>query len=477
MGATGTGTNSSPVAAAPPSGAVGDDRERRLRRLVLLFLAILGGAAVLWLAWQVVGRLAHVLVLLLAAVLLAFLLAAPVERLERRLPRPAAVGLVFAGVLLALAAGLVLLVGPLVSQLGGLLERLPERAQALQDQQADLERFLSARNLPIRLADLRQQALDRAAGMATGLIEAAPALLGGVAGLFVDIVVALALTFYLLLDGPRLRHGLLRLTPARWRAWAFVVEAAMRKVVGGYLRGQLLVALLIGASAGVGCWLLGAPFPVVIGVLAGVLELVPMLGPILATVAAVAITAPQGFPQVLWVLLLFIGIHQVELNVLAPRIAGHAVGLHPAGALVALLVGFELGGALGGLVAVPTAGVVAVLAQAIDWERSGQPAPAPPPRPDRLGGLARRLAGRRQASHAGVGAAGQTAAAPVATVTTTTTVSARGEGAEQPEALVKLAEEAQQLHVAFDAAERARLAARHDAGAAPAPGDDPPRQG
>lgn len=465
-----------PAAGAPPAAATaGGDRDRQLRRLLTLFLTILAGAAVLWLAWQVVGRVAHVLVLLLAAVLLAAVLATPVERLERRgLPRPAAVGLVFTGVLLALAAGLALLVGPLITQLGGLLDRLPEQMQALQEQQADLERSLNARNLPIRLADLRQQALDRAAGAATGLLEAAPALLGGVAALLVDFVVALVLTFYLLLDGPRLRHALLRRTPARWRRWAFVVEAAMRKVVGGYLRGQLLVALLIGLSAGLGCWLLGAPFPVVIGVLAAVLELVPMLGPLLASVAAVIITAPQGFPQVLWVLLLFIGIHQVELNILAPRIAGHAVGLHPAGALVALLVGFELGGVLGALVAVPTAGVLAVLVQAVAWEWRGQAAPALSPRPVPLLGLARRLTRRRRV--AGTAAAGASAPA-TAPVTTVTTVSARGEAPAQPEALAQLAEEVQQLHVAFDAAERARLAAEAEAGGGAVAGGDPPRAG
>jgi hypothetical protein len=173
--------------------------------------------------------------------------------------------------------------------------------------------------------------------------------------------------------------------------------------------------------------------------------------------------------------LLFIGIHQVELNILGPRIAGHAVGLHPAGALVALLVGFELGGVLGGLVAVPTAGVLAVLAQAIYWEWRGLPAPAPPPRPDGLVGLARRLARRRHVAGSGTGAVGHTDTTSVATVTTTT-VSARGEGAEQPEALAKLAEEAQQLHVAFDAAERARLATHQEADVEAERRSDPPRE-
>ena len=205
-----------------------------------------------------------------------------------------------------------------------------------------------------------------------------------------------------------------------------------------------------------------------IGVLSGLLELVPMLGPILATIVAVVITLPQGFPQVLWVLLLFIGIHQVEINILAPRIAGHAVGLHPAAALIALLVGFEVGGVLGALVAVPVAGILYVLAWAIYWERSGQPAPELPRRPARLLGLARELARRQRwwDRHGDM-----PPAATVATVTTST-VTVQDEAAERPEALVRLAEQAQKLSADFEQKERALETDPTAAGAPPA---DPPR--
>jgi predicted PurR-regulated permease PerM len=439
--------------------------EARLRRLLTLFLTILAGAGVLWVVWQVVGHVGHALVVVLLATLLAFVLAAPVERLEARgLRRAVAVGVVYLAVLVCFAAGLTLLIGPLANQFGGLVDAVPRQLQSLQEQLAALEQNLSNRNLPVRLVGLQQQALARAEGMAMALIESSPAFLAGLAEGLVDVIVVFVLGFYLLLDGPRLRHQLLRLAPPQRRGWLFVVDAAFRKVVGGYLRGQLLVALLIGVSAGVGCWLLGAPFPVVIGVLSGLLELVPMLGPILATVVAVAITLPQGFPQVLWVLLLFIGIHQVEINILAPRIAGHAVGLHPAAALVALLVGFEVGGVLGALVAVPLAGLLYVLGWAIYWEWSGQAAPELPRRPARLLGLARELARRQLWGSAWERRDDPT---PAATVATVTTVTAAGEPAERPEALVSLAEQAQKLSAEFDQRERAREAGPSAPAAAP----------
>jgi predicted PurR-regulated permease PerM len=105
----------------------------------------------------------------------------------------------------------------------------------------------------------------------------------------------------------------------------------------------------------------GLPYAVVLGVLAGLFELVPMFGPILSVIPAVLVALFMPFPTVIWVVLFFLVIQQVENNVLAPRISGHAVGLHPLGAMFALLAGFQLAGLLGGLFAVPLAGVLWVL--------------------------------------------------------------------------------------------------------------------
>ena len=112
--------------------------------------------------------------------------------------------------------------------------------------------------------------------------------------------------------------------------------------MGGCLRGQLTMSLVIGVLAAVGTGLLGLPYFLVLGVLAGLFELVPMFGPILSAVPAVIVALFQPWPTVLWVIVLFIVIQQFESNVLGPRITGHAVGLHPLAALFALLVGFVL---------------------------------------------------------------------------------------------------------------------------------------
>ena len=157
------------------------------------------------------------------------------------------------------------------------------------------------------------------------------------------------------------RRERLAIIPSQHRVKTLFLQDNTSRVLGGYLRGQLTLALIIGILAGVGTALLGLPYAVVLGVLAGLFELVPMFGPILSVVAAVLVALFMPFPTVVWVVLLYLVIQQVENNVLAPRISGHAVGLHPLGAMFALLAGFQLAGLLGALFAVPLAGVLWVL--------------------------------------------------------------------------------------------------------------------
>jgi hypothetical protein len=157
----------------------------------------------------------------------------------------------------------------------------------------------------------------------------------------------------------------LRLLPAATREKWFFVEATLNRVLGGYLRGQILVALTVGIAAGAGCALLGVHYALVIGLLAFLFEFIPIVGPVLGMIPAVLIALFQSPGLALWVVIYFILLQQVETHVIVPRVSGHAVGLHPLGVLLALLAGVELGGIGGALLAVPVAGVLYVIAMAL----------------------------------------------------------------------------------------------------------------
>jgi predicted PurR-regulated permease PerM len=170
-------------------------------------------------------------------------------------------------------------------------------------------------------------------------------------------VFVFVLGIYLLASGPAVRRWVLDLVPADRRAGAARVEAEARRVFGSYVRGQLILGLIVGTLSAIAYLVLGVPYAVFLGVLAGILELVPIVGPLIAGAAAALVALTQPFPLVIWVILAAIAIQQIENNLLVPRISGEAVGLHPLAALLAVLIGVELAGLAGAIFAVPLTGI------------------------------------------------------------------------------------------------------------------------
>lgn len=345
-----------------------------LINLNLLFIAIIAGAVVLIIAWRVLEVVFPVLILLLAAMLLAFLLGPLVARLENLgITRVLAVISVYI-LLLAVIFGLgSLLVTPLVQQIVALTTNLPGDVNQLRHVVKSADQMLAARHIPIHLEDLQHQGLTYAQQTGKQVLGNTLTIVQTVAQGVIDIIAILVISLYLLIDGPRIRHNILRIIPDSQRNRVLFADAAVRTVAGGYVRGQLLLALTIGLMAAAGCFLLGVPYPLVIGLVAGFFELVPMLGPILGAVPAIALASFQGGWQLAAAtIVLFIVIQQLEAHVIAPRIMGHAVGVHPIIAILAVLLGASLDGIFGALVAVPIAGIGYVVAQAVYSQVTGQ---------------------------------------------------------------------------------------------------------
>ena len=164
--------------------------------------------------------------------------------------------------------------------------------------------------------------------------------------------------FYVLHDQSKMMRGVFKLLPSRYRTDFLNLLRITDDVLGAYLRGQLLLCLFIGLMATIGLTLLGVQFAAVLGLIAGVFEILPFIGPIIGLVPAVIVAAIQSPLLGLWTLLLFLGIQQVENLFLVPRISGKAVQLHPALIMVVLVLGNEVAGLLGMLLAVPLTAVL-----------------------------------------------------------------------------------------------------------------------
>jgi predicted PurR-regulated permease PerM len=296
---------------------------------------------------------------------LVYLLAPVVERLARLgIWRPLAVLLTF-----VVAFGLVGIVAwvaltPLIQQLRLFITDLPD---ILANLRVGVEEFYAGLNLAPEIRALVDRVL---ADLAGGLGEID---IGAIVAPLVDSIVGVVSTitayailpawlFFLLKDRLRLATSLERSLPGSWRGDVFAVFAISNRVFGNWIRGQVILGIVVGIASYIGLLVLGelidpifSRYAVLLAIIAGVLELVPFIGPIIAAVPAILLGFAAGPQGVAAAFFLYLGIQQLENNLLVPKIQGDAVELHPSAVLLALVVGASLGGVLGAIVSLPIA--------------------------------------------------------------------------------------------------------------------------
>jgi len=239
-----------------------------------------------------------------------------------------------------------------------------------------------------------------------GFGSGAGRLLRGVAEVVAVTVLAPILAFYLLLDLPRTRRMVTELTPARHRAEVQHVLRAVGKAVGGFVRGQLLVAFIVGLLSSLGLYLIDMPFWLIIGIAAGVLNLIPFVGPVVGGGLALVVGIFDGnLGKGLAAVAIFVAIQQLDNHVITPIVQRAQVHLSPLVIVLALIVGGSEAGLLGVLVAVPLVAVLRIVAGHLwrtrvlgeSWKEAEEAMIVVPSPPERI--LTRR---RRDAEQAGL---------------------------------------------------------------------------
>jgi predicted PurR-regulated permease PerM len=343
------------------------------KRLILWTIWMTALAAMLlWAAFLV----RDVLLLIYVSILLATGFSPIVRLIERqrllpigprRFPRWLAILVLYLFIIGTITAIGFLVFPPLIRQARDLWDQLPamfERAQQWLIARGLLSEHLTWREA-VERADVSKG--ERAVGT---VVTAVTGVVGGLVGLFTILV----LTFYLLVEADRLRDSLLQLFARRNRPR---VDAAIRDItlkVSAWLGGQLLLGLTIGLTSAVGLWLLDVPFFYVLALISGIGEMIPVIGPILSAIPAIAVAATVSLNKVLLVIVFFVIQQQFENHVLVPKLMERQVGVSAVVVIVALLIGGSLLGIPGAILAVPTAAIVQVLVT--EWLLSRD---APPP--------------------------------------------------------------------------------------------------
>jgi predicted PurR-regulated permease PerM len=301
------------------------------------------------------------LMLIYISALIAMGFAPVVNVLQRRrangrsgVSRTFAILTVYLVILLVFALVVLAVVPPLLAQARELWGRFPQLFDSLQ-------RFLIRYRLMTRRVTLQEAVQSAPAGSGgnafTTVVGAVFSLIGGVFGL----ITILILSFYLLIEAEPLFGYLMRFVPKANRAHVSLAAREIVRKVSAWLRAQLTLAGVMGVFAAVGLGLMGEPYYYVVALVAAVGETIPIVGPIIGGVTAVVVAITASTNLAITVGIYFFVLHQLESNVLVPKIMERRVGVSPVAVIAALLIGAELWGLIGAILAIPTAAILAVL--------------------------------------------------------------------------------------------------------------------
>ena len=331
-------------------------------RVAVLIVAAVVIGLLLWMARDAVRPF-------VLGLLLVYLLDRPVRWLARRgMRRSIAIVVVYVVAVVIFLEFLNLTLTPLIDELVRLLRDLPGLAQQLQDRADRLAEIYDRLAIPdsIRqwiepmISSITQGGPGGGSTFApTDLIPVVTGLTSIVGGLFAYVILPVWV-FFILKDRVTLTRQFERSLPAPWRFDVFAVLRIVRRVFGQWVRAQLILGVAVGVFTFIGLLILSATvdpifgrYAILLSVTAGILELVPIIGPIISAIPAVLLAATAGVGAVIAAFALYLIVQQVENNLLVPKIQGDAIELHPAIVIAAIVIGGSLAGLLGAILALP----------------------------------------------------------------------------------------------------------------------------
>jgi predicted PurR-regulated permease PerM len=333
----------------------------RPRTVLLVWMSLMGIAAAVWLVWAT----RHMLTWILIALFLALAADPAVRWMQRRgvRRRGTATALVYVAALAAIAAFAALFVPTLIAQVNDFIQALPGYVRDLTHGRGSLG-FLER---DYHVVERTRHAVESGGtgafgGGAQALLNITKGVVTGIAG----AVTIAFLTLFMLLEGPQWMeraYGLMRPeNQSRWRR----VGSEVYRVVGGYVTGNLLLSLIAATASTVVLLILGVPFPLALGLLVFVLDLIPLAGATLAAIVLTLVALSTSLTAAIVVLVFFVIYQQIENHLLQPLVYGRTVQISPLAALIAVLLGAELAGVIGVLAAIPVAGTIRAVVD--DWQ-------------------------------------------------------------------------------------------------------------
>ena len=332
-------------------------------QLVLLPLALLG-------LWALARAAGPVLLILIAASVIALIFNPVVRLLERWMPRGVAIALIYVAGFGVLAGIGVLLSDPISTQVNRFAGDVPHIVDRANHDLANFQTWLNQHGIKVQVQQQGQTALQtlehRVIKSSGSVVSYSRDLLSQIVTIGFDLVLVLVLSIYLLVYGKQIGELVRRIMPPGDGTPEDDFPLLVQRAVFGYVRGQMLFSLIMGASASVALYIFGvigifpagAHYAVFFGAFYGLMEFIPYIGPIIGPLPAILVALFNDPVSALWVLLLFVGLQQLEGHFVAPQVFRISLRINPILIILALLIGYRLYGIAGALVALPVAAVI-----------------------------------------------------------------------------------------------------------------------
>ena len=301
-------------------------------------------------------RVLDVLVLVFVAIIFATALEPAVNWMNRNhIPRVLAVLMLYLVIFLVLSLIVVLMVPPLVSQVTELARSFPYYYERL----LSIFSYVSGSGQD-EVAGTLQQSLQNLGANLTQATSSIVATLVSIFGGILQFIVLLTVDFYLVIEEDGIIRFIRTVTPSTYQPYISQMMRRLKSKLGLWLRGQLLLMLIIGVLTYIGLTLLGAKYALILALWAGITEIIPYVGPILGAVPAVFLALSVSPLQALLVVALYLVVQQLENNIIVPMVMRRTVGLNPIVSIIAIAIGAKLGGVIGAILSIPVAVSVGV---------------------------------------------------------------------------------------------------------------------
>lgn len=341
----------------------------RKRTVFYIVIGLFILLAMVFIYWNQ-GKLARVFSPFFIALIIAYLINPLVTWLEKkRVRRNLAIMLVYLLFIAVLAVVFIFILPELTNNVRELSESLPGIITGGQGVVQGLLDSIQSSNWPADIKDAILNELNAGTvflqDYVADILKKSLFTILGIMTSLVDLLLALIIAYYIITDKEMFVRGLESLAPKRWRSEILAAGKDINQLMSNFLQGQLTVALIIGLLESIGLWIVQVRYPIVLGVIGGLFNVIPYFGPLLGAVPAVALALIQSPVKALWAAAVFVTVQQLDNIYISTTVIEKKMGLHPVTTILAVLIGGEFFGIFGMFISIPVTAILKVIAKRI----------------------------------------------------------------------------------------------------------------